>query len=93
MPMCGFNPKILEGLALFAQGVYESALRLAKERDVSIEDAMEIEIREMGVFLAALDERYDELRKTRSVDVAMVELAKWTEKPIAKTPSTSTTGS
>lgn len=76
MPMCGFNPQMLKGLTLFGQGLYASAIRLSKERKVPLERAMEIEIEEMNVFLAALDERYDELRETQPVDVAMRELVK-----------------
>jgi len=89
MPFCGCNAQMLQGLANFAQGLYKQALKLSEDQGLSIEDAMEKEIKEMNVFLAALDDRYDELRKKRSVDAAMVELAEWTETHIAGTPSTS----
>ncbi len=89
MPLCGFTPKMLQGLTTFAQGLYEQAHKLSNEQGIPLEQAMEKEIHEMNVFLAALDQRYEELRKTRSVDAAMVELAKWTETHIAKTPSSS----
>jgi hypothetical protein len=79
MPMCGFSPKMLQGLTMFAQGLYESALARSKEKKVSIENAMAAEILEMNVFLAALDERYDELKVRMDTDQAMRELVKWTE--------------
>lgn len=77
MPLCGFNPEILKGMTLMAKGFYTSALRLSKEKGVPMEQAMEIEVQEMTIFLTALDEQYAELRKTHSVDVAMKKLAEW----------------
>jgi hypothetical protein len=79
MPLCGFNPKMLQGLTLFAQGLYEAVLQRASERGISIEKAMEIEIEEMNVFLGALEEKYQELRKAYSIDEAMRKLVEWTE--------------
>ena len=71
MPLCGFNPEILKGMTLMAKGFYTSALRLYKEKGVPMEEAMEIEVQEMTIFLTALDEQYAELRKTHSIDEAM----------------------
>lgn len=78
MPICGFNPKMLQGVTLFAQGLYEAALQRSRERGISLEEAMEIEIQEMNVFLGALEEKYQDLRKTHSVDEAMRQLTEWT---------------
>ncbi len=44
-----------------------------------MDEAMEIEVQEMTIFLTALDEQYAELRKTHSVAEAMAKLAKWSE--------------
>jgi hypothetical protein len=77
--MCGFSPKMLQGLTMFAQGLYESAVTRSHEKKISIEAAMEAEIHEMNVFLAALDEHYDELKERMSVDDAMRGLTLWTE--------------
>lgn len=93
MPMCGFNSRMLKGLTEFAQGLYEQALRLSQEQGISLQDAMEKEIHEMNVFLAALDERYEELRETRPVDAAMQDLTKWAEERFAGTGSGATAGS
>lgn len=77
MPICGFNEKMLKGLVLFAQGLYEVVQEKAQERGVSIEQGMEQEIHEMNVFLPALDEEYERLRETKGVDEAMRALVKW----------------
>lgn len=78
MPLCGFDAKMLQGLTLFAQGLYESALRLSEEKGIAVDEAMQIEIKEMNVFLGALEEKYQALRKTHGVDEAMRELTEWT---------------
>lgn len=85
MPMCGFNAKMLQGLTAFAQGLYDQAHRLAKEQGIPLEDAMEKEIHEMNVFLAALDETYEELRRSgKDVDEAMRELSEWTKSRLVR---------
>ena len=44
MPLCGFNPKMLAGLTLFAQGLYEQADKRAKEDNCSLEKSYNSEI-------------------------------------------------
>ncbi len=86
MPLCGFNPKMLEGLTKLAQGLYEQALKRQKEDGISIERAFEIEVEEMNIFLAKLDEKYyKDLRPRHNVEEAMQRLVEWTAfKPKAK---------
>jgi hypothetical protein len=79
MPLCGFNPMMIKGLTMFAQGLYSQAQKRAREEDVSLDEAFTKEVHEMSVFLAALDERYEELKKTFGVDEAMRELIVWAE--------------
>lgn len=82
MPLCGFNPKMLEGLTKFSQGLYEQALKRQQEDGVSIERAIEIEVEEMNIFLTKLDEKYyAELRPRHSVAEAMDKLVEWTARP------------
>ena len=76
MPLCGFDKKMLNGLTLFAQSLYEAAMRKSKEKHITIEQAMKIEIEEMNEFLFALDERYEDLRKSNSVPESMEKLVK-----------------
>lgn len=69
---------MLHGLTDFAQGLYEQALKRQKEDGIAIERAFEIEVEEMNIFLAKLDEKYyDELRPKHSVDEAMAKLVEW----------------
>lgn len=79
MPLCGFNPTMLKGLTMFAQGLYAQAQKRAAADKISLDDAFSKEVHEMTVFLAALDEQYEELRKTSAVDDAMRELVSWAE--------------
>ncbi len=79
MPLCGFNPKMLKGLTMFAQGLYEQALKRQREDGISIGRAFEIEVEEMNIFLTKLDEKYyEELRPTHNVEEAMGKLTEWT---------------
>lgn len=78
MPLCGFNPKMLEGLTKFSQGLYEQALKRQKNDGIPIERAFEIEVEEMNIFLTKLDEKYyNELRPRHSVAEAMEKLVEW----------------
>lgn len=78
MPLCGFNPKMLDGLTRFSQGLYEQAVKRSKEDGISIDRAFEIEIEEMNIFLARLDETYyAELRPQNNVMEAMDKLVAW----------------
>ena len=79
MPMCGFNPKMLKGLTMFAQGLYEQAEWQAERQGISLGEAFEKEVKEMNVFLAALDEHYEVLRKSTDVDDAMRQLVAWAD--------------
>ena len=58
MPLCGFNPKMLAGLTLFAQGLYEQADKRAKEDNCSLEKSYNSEINEMTILLEKMDEEY-----------------------------------
>ncbi len=78
MPLCGFNPKMLGGLTMLAQGLYEQALKRSIEDDVSIERAFEIEVEEMNIFFTKLDEKYyADLRPKHDVVESMDQLVEW----------------
>ena len=85
MPVCGFNPTMLKGLVMFAQGLFVQAQKRAKEERISLDAAYAYEVNEMSVFLAALDERYEELKKHLTVDQAMRRLVEWGESWTTKT--------
>ena len=79
MPLCGFDKKMLAGLTMFAQSLYEAALRKSQEKNISIEEAMQIEIEEMNEFLFALDETYAKFRVNNNVPKSMQKLVSWVE--------------
>ena len=78
MPLCGFNKKMLAGLTMFSQGLYEQALKRQQEDNILIDKAFEIEVEEMNIFLTKLDEKYyKELRPKHTVLEAMDKLVEW----------------
>ncbi len=79
MPLCGFDKKMLKGLTLFAQSLYEAALRKSEKSGISIEEAMEVEIAEMNEFLFALDKKYEEFREISDVPESMRKLVSYVE--------------
>jgi hypothetical protein len=76
MPLCGFNPKMIQGVAIFAQGLFEAVLDRAKNENLEVPVAFEREIAELSVFLKALEDKYQDLRGERSPAV-MTELVDW----------------
>jgi hypothetical protein len=77
MPLCGFNAKMIQGIGLFAQGLFEAVLDRARERGVSMEEAFGSEIAEISAFLGALEEKYQSLRRVRPVREAVEEVVEW----------------
>ena len=75
MPLCGFNPKMLKGLTLFAQGLYEQAKKRSNDDGINMEKSYEKEIEEMNIFLSELDRRYyEELRPAFGVEEGIKKL-------------------
>ena len=48
-----------------------------KEKKIDIKQAFQEEIRELGIFLEALEEKYQELKKEHPVGETMQKLVKW----------------
>jgi hypothetical protein len=57
MPMCGFNQKMLEGLSLFAEGLFDQAIKRSGEDNLSLEESLKQEILEMNIFREILDSK------------------------------------
>ncbi len=74
MPLCGFNEKMIEGLAIFAKGLFEAVQDRAAREGLSLEKAFDNEIHELGLFLASLEEKYQHLRANHSAAVTMRRL-------------------
>ena len=63
MPFCGFNPKMIRGLAIFAEGLFEATLTRAEEEGKSIPEAFQIELRDIGLFLQAIEDKHQDLKR------------------------------
>ena len=63
MPLCGFNPKMIQGIAIFAEGLFEATVARAEEENLSLPEAFQIELRDIGLFLQALEDKHQELKK------------------------------
>jgi len=81
MPFCGFNTKMVEGLAIFARGLFEATLDRSHREGISIDQAFEREVAEMGLLLEALETSYQKLRGQLSSPEAMHKLVETIELP------------
>ena len=76
MPWCGFNTRMITGLTMFAEGLFEATVERAREQDIAIDEAFRREIDELASFVEALEEKYQRLRTSGSATV-MDELSDW----------------
>ncbi len=51
MAMCGFNKKMLDGLKLFGEGLYDQAVKNAAKNSLSLRESFEWEVQEMDIFI------------------------------------------
>jgi hypothetical protein len=88
MPLCGFNPKMIQGVAIFAQGLFEAVLARSRAEEIDMHVAFEKEVSEISLFLEALEDKYQELRRDRPTKV-MTELVDWIgdQNPVAASSS------
>ncbi len=63
MPLCGFNAKMIQGIAIFAEGLFEATVTRAKEEGKSLPEAFDIELRDIRLFLQAIEDKHQELKK------------------------------
>ena len=64
MPFCGFNQKMLKGLAEFHEGLVEHGLiERSRKRGQTIEKTLECELSDMNRFIKELDGINDEKKK------------------------------
>lgn len=77
MPVCGFNGKMIDGIVVFAQGLFEATIARAKENGVSIEEAFKQEVRDMTLFLEALENKHQELKRAHSPHETMRKVVEW----------------
>ena len=63
MPLCGFNSKMIQGIAVFAEGLFEATVARAKEEGKTLPEAFEIELRDIRLFLQAIEDKHQELKR------------------------------
>ncbi len=77
MPLCGFNKKMIRGLAIFAEGLFEATLQRAKENSVDIETSFKNEVRDITEFLNALESEHQKLKIDYTPKETMEKIVKW----------------
>jgi len=58
MPLCGFNPKMVEGIETFSEGLFEATIDRGHQNKVSDSSAVQTELAEIKLFLQALEEKF-----------------------------------
>jgi hypothetical protein len=58
MPLCGFNPKMVEGIETFSEGLFEATIERGRENNVSDSSAVQTELAEIRLFLEALEKKF-----------------------------------
>jgi hypothetical protein len=79
MPWCGFNLKMATGLTTFAEGLFAATIERAQKKGVTIAEAFDQEVKELAIFLEALEARYQMVKnqKNGNVKTTMREVAAW----------------
>jgi hypothetical protein len=67
--MCGFDKQMLDGLEMFYNGLIEAVIRRSKEKKISIEDAILLELRDMNLFLKELVILDNEIDKQKLIGI------------------------
>ena len=58
MPLCGFNQKMIEGIATFSEGLYEATIERGRREHPNSLAAVKTEVEEIDLFIKALQEKY-----------------------------------
>lgn len=69
MPMCGFDEQMLDGIGMFYRGLAEAALRKSKEKNIIVEEAIILEIKDMNDFLKELVILDNEINKQKLIGI------------------------
>jgi hypothetical protein len=76
MPMCGFNQKMLEGLSLFAEGLFDQAIKRSNEDSLSLEESLKQEILEMDIFREILDSKGERFQVLKGLTLIAQDMYK-----------------
>jgi len=58
MPLCGFNQRMIKGIVTFSEGLYEATIERGRQSNVNYLAAVKTEVKEIDLFIKALQERY-----------------------------------
>lgn len=75
MPLCGFNPKMIQGISIFAEGLFEATVARAEEEGKSLDEAFQIELRDIRLFLQAIEDKHQELKRKLPPEEAVAGVA------------------
>ncbi len=77
MPLCGFNKRMITGIAIFAEGLFEATLDRAKENNIDIDTAFKKEVKDITEFLNALENEHQKLKAEYAPNETMEKIVKW----------------
>jgi hypothetical protein len=77
MPLCGFNTKMVQGIALFSEGLFEATLDRAEAQGVDIEQAFRTELKEITAFLEAIEKMHQETKRDSDRATTMTRIVRW----------------
>lgn len=77
MPMCGFNTKMVQGIALFAEGLFEATLDRSREQKMDPEVAFKQELRDITAFLDAIERFHQETKRSSDRTTTMTRIVRW----------------
>lgn len=72
MPLCGFNQKMIEGIATFSEGLFEATIERGQQNNVNSLTAIKTEVQEIDLFIKALQEKYGMTVETSKKMVEMI---------------------
>lgn len=58
MPLCGFNKKMITGIVIFSEGLFEATIERGLENKVDDLTAVKREVREIDLFIKSLHNQY-----------------------------------
>src|SRR4051812_31402473 len=77
MPLCGFNTKMVQGIALFAEGLFEATLDRSQYQSVSVEDAFKNELKDITAFLEAIEKMHQKTKRDSDRATVMTRIVHW----------------
>ena len=69
MPLCGFDEQMLTGLRMFHNGLKEAVVRRAREDRITIEVAIDEELKEMDQFLKEMPDIRNPLQQMQLIGI------------------------